>query len=184
MKTKFILGISLLISLLVIFDACKKKDAGPVDDGSSALYNELYQCAKDTAGMVWYKFDDTIMSRGPGSGHYLPRLRTRYNVTAKAYLDGSGKVIPGTVFPDGSLIVKELFDTLNNHIQYAVMRKATGSPFADTYGWVWGVYRTAGNYLNGTYVEATVASKGVECVGCHSGLSGNIDLTTMNYSHP
>jgi hypothetical protein len=179
MKSKFLYVIILFVSLLIGLDACKKKDPAPVDDGSSALDNELYQSSRDTTGFVWYKFNDTILDRGPGSGHYLPKLRTRYNAIAAAYLDAGGKVIPGTIFPSGSLIVKELFDTSYTHLQYAVMRKSPGSPFADAYGWVWGVYRTSGNY-----VEVSVSTKGVDCKGCHSGLSGNIDLTTMNYSHP
>lgn len=178
MRSQIISFLTLLAISIIIFQACKKENP-PADDGSAALDNELYQCARDTSGMKWYKYDDTILFRGPGSGHYLPKLRTRYNSIAAAYLDPAGKVIPGTVFPTGSLIVKELFDSSNVFLQYAVMRKMPGSPFADAYGWQWGVYRTSGDY-----VEVSCSTVGVDCIGCHKGVPGNIDLTTMHYSHP
>ncbi len=178
MKKNIILLSAIFLIASIVSDGCKKKDP-LIDDGSSALDNELFQCSKDTIGFSWYKFNDTILSRGLGSGHYLPKLRTRYNALASNYLDVNGKVIVGTIFPEGSLIVKELFDSTNTLIHYAVMRKSSESAFADKYGWVWGVYRVAGNYL-----EVSVSTKGIDCVGCHSGISGNIDLTTMHYSHP
>jgi len=162
---------------LIIVYSCSKKNADPVpvEDNEDL---SLYLHSKDTTGFVWYKNDDTILGIATLPGHDLPKVRTRYNAEAASKLDANGKVIVGSVFATNSLIVKELFDTLNNFKEYAVMCKAPNSPNADAYGWVWGIYSPAGD------VESSVKGQGASCTGCHQNTAGSIDLTLMNAGHP
>ncbi len=177
MKYKILnLSIAIIFSAILL-NSCKKDDPDPVAvvDPQDV---ELYQGAVATAGNVWYKKDATILNKASNSGHSDPKLRVRFNSTAAVKLDTAGKVISGSIFDSNSLVTKELYDASGTLLRYAVMCKAPSSPNADAYGWVWGVYRANGD------VEHSATLKGSGCTGCHNGVVGNIDLTTMNVSHP
>ena len=60
----------------------------------------------------------------------------RYNLRAATQLDASGKVRSGAVFPDSSIIVKELSNGTTVSV-YAVMMKVRGSSSAGFDGWIW-----------------------------------------------
>lgn len=111
--------------------------------------------------------------RSAGSGHTDPQLRTRYDARAATQLDGAGKVRPGAIFPDSSLIVKELI-TGGTLSRYAVMMKMRGSERAGG-GWLWAYYGPSGS------TQISITDRGGACVGCHT---KGIDLTRMNDSHP
>src|SRR5690606_15177374 len=99
----------LIVSLLVVFTAlsCKREpEPGPAP--AKSVDEEMYELATNTAGFIWYKHSDALLPKSSGSGHNAPSLRTRYNATAATMLDVDGKVQAGAVFPEGSLIVKEL----------------------------------------------------------------------------
>jgi hypothetical protein len=138
----------------------------------------IFDTAKVRTNMVWYKKTDVLLNRGSKSGHVEPFLRTRYNSVAAQMLDGSGKVKAGTVFAEGSIIVKELVLADRTTIStYAVMIKQKSDPNADANGWVWG-------YVTGTGgVRDAVSRKGAGCIGCHS-IARHIDNTLMNFDHP
>ena len=83
----------------------------------------------------------------------------------------------GAAFPDGSLIVKELYEDASTLARYAVLYKSTGHADADVNGWVWG-------YINEDETVAVPASeKGSQCIGCHS-QEGSIDYVLMNKFFP
>lgn len=138
---------------------------------------KLYDLTKDTSGYVWYKFSDTLLPRSSGSGHGQPFLKTRFNAIAANYLDGNGKVINGTTFPEGSVIIKELYKADSTLDQYAILWKNQQSPSADVNGWVWGYLKP-----NGTVVTAA-SSQGSTCINCHS-QPGHINQTLMNAYFP
>jgi len=151
-------------------------DETPVDvpSVSTTTESDLYVMGKDPAGFVFYKNStDTIVKAG-GSGHPDPKLRTRYNAVAARSLDSDGRVKAGTVFPDSSLIVKELFtnDVLTT---YVFMLKRTGDNNADANGWVWAETHASGSTLY------AASNKGFGCINCHS---IGIDYTRMNDAHP
>lgn len=151
--------------------SCKKeKDAEGID-------KEMYDMSTITAGFTWYKNSNSNLSKSSGSGHPQPFLKTRYNSIAATKLDANGKIIPGSQFPEGSLIVKELLNNASEIERYAILYKKSGSAEADANGWVWG-------YINKNGTVAELASKkGEACIGCHT-QSDNIDYMLMNKYFP
>jgi hypothetical protein len=173
MKNKLKTIIALLFCLTVIWAmiACKKEKKVAKTD------QELFELAKSTSGFVWYKNSSALLDKGAGSGHPQSFLRTRYNSVAAALLDSIGKVMKGATFPEGSLIVKELYENATTLGRYAILYKNSGNADADAKGWVWG-------YINADGSVADAASKkGSGCIGCHS-QADNIDYMLMNKTHP
>ena len=137
---------------------------------------ELLELAKKTDGSTFYAFSPLLLDKSAGSGHPQPFLRTRYNAIAASQLDMNGKIRDGAAFPEGSLIVKELYSDPNTIDQYAILyKKATG--VADSRGWVWGYVKA-----NGTVV-VPASKKGSSCINCHS-QNENRDYMLMNKYFP
>lgn len=151
--------------------SCKKDKAGKDID------TELFDMAKETSGFVWYKNVDTLLPISAGSGHAYPYLRTRFNSIAASQLEANGKVKTTADFPEGSLIVKELYSSQTTLSRYAILYKKAENENADAIGWVWG-------YINADGSVATSATgKGGSCITCHS-QAGNIDYMLMNAYFP
>jgi hypothetical protein len=168
-KLKTIFALFTLIIWVFIINSCKKEE--------KELDQELFELAKETSGFVWYKNSSSLLSKSSGSGHPQTSLRTRYNAIAASKLDANGKIITGASFPEGSLIVKELYESASSLTRYAILYKKSDSPFADAKGWVWG-------YINADGKVAEVASnKGKACISCHN-QSDNIDYMLMNKFFP
>lgn len=172
MKTRKTLAL-ILISFVFLFgsNGCKKEKQA---EGTDRL---LYDMARETSGFTWYKKSDALLNITSGSGHSFPFLRTRYNQVAAARLDDQGKITAGSVFPEGSLIVKEFHDSSKKLGRYSVLFKEADNQDADSKGWVWG-------YINadGTVAESS-SDKGKSCNTCHN-QSGNIDYMLMNKYFP
>lgn len=156
---------------IILVFSCKKeaKTSNPEINTDKILYD----LSKSNIGFVWYKNSDILLNKSSGTGHVQSFLRTRYNTVASSKLDGSGRILAGTVFPEGSLIVKELYGNATTLSLYAILYKKSDSPDADDKGWVWG-------YINadGGVVDAA-SNKGRTCISCHS-QNGNIDYMLMN----
>lgn len=170
-KMLALFSISAIFGFTVFFTSCEEEDT------TVAIDKELYEMAKSTAGFTWYKNSDTYLEKSDGSGHSQPFLRTRYNSTAITMLDANGKIIPGSTFPEGSLIVKELVDNEYEIDQYAILFKKSDDKYADTRGWVWGYL-----YANGK-VRISASEKGSACKSCHL-QTDNIDYMLMNKYFP
>ncbi len=167
--------ISFLLFCMWIFHSCtKEKNIADADNSTDKM---VYDKAKSTIGFTWYKNSDALLSKSTGSAHPQSLLRTRYNSIAAAQLDDAGKIKNGVSFPEGSLIVKELYENASSLIRYAILYKKSDSPDADAKGWVWGYINT-----DGRIVEAA-SKKGSICIGCHS-QDGNIDYMLMNKYFP
>lgn len=163
-----------LLVVLMLLMACKKDKVEVVEDD---IDGHLLDIAKNTSGYVWYKNSDTLLPRSDGSGHSQAFLRTRFNPTAAAMLDSVGKVMEGITFPNGSVIIKELYTDANTFDRWAILLKDSGSEFADSQGWVWG-------YINADEsVAVSAKTKGTSCITCHS-QAGSIDRTLMNAYFP
>lgn len=167
---------SMLTAFMILFVGCKdEQSSSPVIPGqSTTTESDLFLLGQSPAGFIFYKNSTDTISKATGSGHPDPRLRTRYNSVAAAYLDANGKVKTGTIFPDSSLIVKELY-TNNVLTTYVFLFKKSGDKNADANGWIWAETSPTGS---ATY---PVANKGAGCIGCHS---VGIDYTRMNDAHP
>jgi hypothetical protein len=159
-----------IINILLINSCKKEKEAEGID-------KEMFDMAVLTSGFTWYKNSDNFLAKSTGSGHPETFLRTRFNTIASQNLDSLGKVIEGSTFAEGSMIVKELHNGENNLNRYAILYKKSGNPNADAKGWVWGYINT-----NATVAEPA-ANKGSACISCHL-QQGNIDYMLMNLYFP
>lgn len=147
--------LSLIILNLFIISGCKKDDTGEIKEDE-----ELYQELSITTGFTYYKNNDTIMHSSSESAHtYF--FRVRFNETANAVLTDDGKIPASETFPDGAIVVKELFDSQDGELQLiAVMKKSSSGNSAE--GWLWAEYEPGGSVVYST------SEKGNGCTGCHS----------------
>ena len=161
----------LIVSLIFLIFSCKK------DKTLEGIDLELFKMASETSGFTWYKNSDQLLPKSSGSGHNFPSLRTRFNTIAATQLDATGKIESTALFPEGSLIVKELINDDESLGRYAILFKAANDENADANGWVWG-------YLNEDQTIASSAKeKGASCISCHQ-QAGNIDYMLMNTFFP
>lgn len=168
---KYLTLVLVIVVIISSLNACKK------DKIATGIDKQLLDMAKETSGFTWYKNSNALLNKSSGSGHSQPYLRTRYNNIASTVLDSTGRITPGSVFPDGSLVVKELFDNSTDIGRYAVLYKQPGNANSDATGWVWGYVNA-----NGT-VSESATNKGSDCRSCHS-QTNNIDLNLMNIYFP
>jgi hypothetical protein len=166
-----ILSIWMITLIMCGFFACKN------DEPAEGTDQELFSMAKETAGFTWYKNSNSLLSKSAGSGHPQPFLKTRYNSIAASKLTSAGKIQSGASFPEGSLIVKELYENATTLDRYAILYKKSTSPDADAKGWVWGYINA-----NGT-VSISANQKGQACISCHS-QADHIDYMLMNKYFP
>jgi hypothetical protein len=158
----------LAIVPFIIFSSCVKKDKTPNETDA-----KLFNMAEKTSGFTWFKNSSDYLDKSSGSGHSYPFLKTRYNAIAAAMLDSNGRIMEGVNFPEGSLIVKELYNSDKKLERYALLYKDGSSPDADDNAWVWG-------YINADKTVAVPASKqGTSCISCHA-QENNIDYMLMN----
>jgi hypothetical protein len=170
-NTKIIIALSFSLLFILTINACKK------DKAAAGTDKELYDMAKETGGYTWFKNSSLLLNKSSGTGHPQTFIRTRYNAVAATKLDSSGKITTGALFPEGSLIVKELFDNATTLGRYAILYKKTGSVDADAKGWVWGYIDADGT------VAEKASKKGSSCISCHS-QPNNIDYMLMNKYFP
>jgi len=153
MKTKTIAISMLLVASAVMLTQCKKEVTG--------ADKTLFEKSNTTTGFTYYKNNTAILPSSNLGGHNKP-YRVRYNAIAQAALTDNGKLPAGGSFPDGSLIVKEVYDAGGNTLQIlAVMEKAPGNSAAGA-GWLWAEYSPDGKEV------ISVADKGQACISCHS----------------
>ncbi len=157
MKKPIIL-ISILVSLVFVIQSCKKSTRRTDKD----LYKELSE-----PGYTFYKGGAILPAKG--SSPHGP-FKVRFNSTAYAALDTAIKLPVGNSFPNGSIIVKELYDGTTLTL-YVVMKKQDDNKNAAD-GWLWSEYELDGSVLY------SVGSKGNSCTDCHKA-SNNRDLTLL-----
>lgn len=170
--SKLLINPLLILALLVHLTGCKKNEVT-----ANETDIDLYNMAKTTSGFTWYKNSDALLPKSTLSGHSEAFLRTRYNAIAASKLDVSGKVQNAIIFPNGSLIVKELYSNQSTLAKYAILYKDPNNSYADSDGWVWGYVEN-----DGTVVESS-SKKGIACIACHNH-EGNINKTLMNVAIP
>ncbi|MEZ5198530.1 MAG: cytochrome P460 family protein [Bacteroidales bacterium] len=166
-----VLSMFVLVLSVLIFSSCNK------DDELEGIDKELYDMASSSSGYTWFENSSAYLDKSSGSGHNYPFLRTRFNATAASRLDSTGRIYADTTFPEGSMIVKELYDGSKGLERYAILYKQSNNSNADANGWVWG-------YINSDETVAVSATeKGNACIGCHT-QAGNIDYMLMNKFFP
>ncbi len=153
MVKPIILLLAGMLSVIVILQSCTSDKAFSPDDAS--LFAEVYK-----SGYTYYQNDLSILPAGGDSPHGFVRIK--FNEIAQASLDSTGKLPLGASFPEGAVIVKEIYaDPAEPLIYYVIMKKDPAAEYAAD-GWLWGEYEE-----NGT-VSGAVSNKGSGCTGCHS----------------
>lgn len=105
------------------------------------------------------------INRNASSAH-RPADRVRVNARALTALQ-NGRLSPGTRFPDGSVIFKEILASNGaTTTLYSIMYKEADNPLA-TNGWLWAEFN-----LNGS-VAISINSRGAACTSCHSSGQGS-----------
>ena len=150
-----------LFLFITLSQSCKKKDEVSIDD-DNALFALIGQ-----SGYAYYVGTPGITAGVGNSPHGFERVR--FNATAKAALDTTGKLPSGSSFPTGSVIVKEIYTSATGSLNlYAVMKKDPSSSVSVS-GYQWAEIKPDGSATFST------GKKGNGCISCHSG-SGNRDL--------
>lgn len=158
---KPILAITLVAAVFTSIVGCQK---------TTEADKLLFEKATDT-GYTYYKADSTVKPSSSPSAHNA-FFRVKFNQTALAALTDSGRLPAGAVFPDGSIVVKELYNSVNGELQLlAVMEKASGNSAAGN-NWLWAEFEPGGKAVFST------SKKGNGCISCHNA-SGNRDYVRL-----
>lgn len=124
------------------------------------------------SGLTFYKGSSDTLAKIPNVYSHNLFMRVKFNSIANAALTNNGKLPVNAVFPDSSLIVKELYNSSGGPLLLsAVMYKAPKDSSA-TEGWVWNEFKPDGS------VVISLSKKGAACVSCHKG-SANRDLVRI-----
>jgi hypothetical protein len=155
MKNAMLL-VSALVAVFIITQSCENNDLAdfePVEpETDEALIKEI-----DQTGYTFYANGETLTAAS-ASPHGSFKLR--FNQKAWDVLDSNEELPTGKSFPDGSVIVKEVYSGATL-VLIAVMKKATKDPNAAS-GWLWAEYRPDRS------VHYGISHKGDACVTCHS----------------
>jgi hypothetical protein len=152
---------------------CTDAGSGPTPEPFSVSDAELFAMQSAPDGWTYFGLSSDTLAGGSTSAHE-PRVRVRYDRWASTQLTAAGRVKAGAVFPDSSLIVKELY-TGGALTTIAYMFKLARADNASPSGWIWA--ETDGNGVT----KISASRKGTGCVGCHA---TGIDFTRMNDTHP
>lgn len=153
MKNKILLPLFAICALSLTLSNCKKPT--PEDELQ-------YTKAINTTGFTYYQNSTGYLPSSNASGHGEPYFRVRFNQIAYAALADSGRLPAGAVFPEGSIVVKELYDNSNGQLKIvAIMEKSASNTLAAK-GWLWSEYKADGKLI------VSVNDKGKACTGCHS----------------
>lgn len=150
--------------LMLTFFSCSYDKGETVSLSDAALLDLI----KSPAGYTYYKNNTDTLLSDPSSPHDR-YARIRFNSIAAAAMNNDLSNLGGSRFPDGSIIVKELYPRSGGNLSLWAAMFKTSVDNNTGGGWVWGEYR-----LNGDILFST-SQKGVGCISCHSA-AGNVDL--------
>lgn len=153
----------LFITLVTILVSCTKK----VGINPELAYSDQAMFDSITApGFTYYKNDPNTFLPGTNGPHGPYKLR--FNKIGYNALTDNGKLPTGSAMPNGSLIVKDIYDANNAIKLYAFMYKRSGN-------WIWGEIQPDKEVYYSVYKNPST------CTNCHS-QTGNRDLvTTFNF---
>jgi hypothetical protein len=118
----------------------------------ASLFNEISQTSE------YYYQEGAILNPAPASPHSTFKLR--FNEIAWSVLDETGELPAGSKFPEGSVIIKEVYSS-GSVALYAVMKKNSVESNAAE-GWLWA------EYLPNGQLGYSIGQKGLGCTNCHS----------------
>lgn len=142
--------------LIVFVFACSKEEEKN-ENTNQSIYEDI------TVGKnyTFYKGDPSVVPSSPQSAHNA-FFRVRFNSIASAALTDNGKLPANGTFPEGSIIVKDLYDSqTGNIVLYSVLKKESANADSNK-GWLWIEYDSTGKEIY------KITNKGNGCVSCHS----------------
>jgi hypothetical protein len=121
-------------------------------------------------GFVYSVFTPEVTKRKANSPRKWDRVK--FNAIAASVLDENGRLPKGSVFPEGSMIVKEGYKKQDGPLhEYAIMKKVSSSENAKE-GWLWTELDETGE------TKYSISLNGRKCLSCHLNAS-NRDGTRM-----
>jgi len=163
----------LFASFSLILFACQEDDLAkqpPINELTST--DSALWAQTQTPRWLAYRNNTFVLRSDSTSGH-SPYFRLRYNEIAWKAMTDDGKLPIGKAFPEGAMIVKDLYNDSSGGLPVltAVMKKEQLNPLASG-GWLWA------EYLPGGADYVPLVSKGAACISCHSE-DPNRDLTRI-----
>ena len=143
------------ILITILFKSCTYHDIGDPDI-VNATDESLFEEASGS-GYTYYQSGNTI-SPATQSPHGMYKLR--FNSIALQALDGNGELPENGRFPNGSIVVKEVYQNSSLNL-LAVMKKAPTDANAGD-GWLWAEYRLDG------VPAVSIEGRGNQCISCHN----------------
>jgi hypothetical protein len=146
-----------LFAILIVFNSCvSDKEEGTVVSDAT-----MYGLAKNPSSFSFYENNSDTLHADPSSPHVV-YVRVRFNPRARSVMNDSLNKLEGTVFPDESMIVKEVYRSKGGPlVSYEIMYKVQGAANSGD-GWIWSEQSADGNVIYSS------AKKGDQCVQCHS----------------
>jgi hypothetical protein len=159
---KKIIFLACVAAIVIAVNSCEYHDTS--DLITSTTTDEILFEVINESGYQYYQNGNTL---SPASASPHGAFKLRFNAIAWSSLDKTGELPEDGRFPEGSVVVKEVF--IGNDLTiYAVLKKATSDANARS-GWLWAEYSKDGS------TAFSVTRKGNGCTSCHSE-SGNRDL--------
>ena len=155
-----------ICAIILIINACSNKDdASP---SAAAIFTKgnidsiLYvESSAASEQFLPYQNVDSIRPSSAFTAH-ADFFKVRLNAKARSVLGADGRLPTGKSFPEGSIIVKDLYSEKTGARKLvAIMKKESANPYSNQ-NWLWTELLGDG----GAYV--TVKDKGAQCVNCHS----------------
>jgi hypothetical protein len=163
-----LLIISAGIASLVVLKSCAYHDLGEITtiaNTDESLFDEI-----NAAGFEYYQSGDLLSPVSP-SPH--GKFRLKYNDIMISSLDPSGELPTGAAMKSGAIVVKEIYNDLDELQLYAVIKKAPGDANAQS-GQLWAEYALDGEPL------ISIEGKGAACVDCHASTPNRDRLKTFD----
>ncbi len=162
MRNLFLIVVSMLMS------ACSESESLTEERAKTYTDSELFSLAR-AGEFTFYKNNPDTLPFTVGGGGHGGFIRVKFNPIASAALTDGGKLPLHSTFPNGSLVVKEIYNNSGDTLVFlAVMLKNSAATNA-AQNWVWGEYDADGRVL-------WTVNRGADCVPCHSFTSATSNI--------
>lgn len=139
--------------------------------GKTAEDEKLYKWITSDTGYYYYQNNPEILPTSVETERAHDNfMRIRFNKKAANVLNQDGHLPKGVMFPDSSIIIKEIYSEKTGAVEVlAVMVKLKGAPNSNK-DWLWAEYSLTGD------VEYGVSKNGKACISCHKSTYDNVRI--------
>lgn len=147
--------IATLIIIVSFIYSCTK-DVGALPAGPVFNDSTLFVLASSPSGKFTWKNSTNDSVFTSAAAHSSVPYKLLMNKKAKDVCTDNGKLPVNAIFPDSSMLVKQIYNAGQTQInQYVVMYKLNGN-------WKWAKYSPGGSTIFSINQDASV------CIGCHT----------------